>query len=612
MLPTLITIGSRYSDSWPETERLIDFAVHCRSLFWRTFLTVAIAVLTVPSASARVEGTRHDFSKFAPVAGRSSFTAGVRKATARPGTCVYCHITHREEPKVARWARNAGGTMYRLYESSTLEATLQQPTGASRMCLSCHDGTLALSHSRSLPATVRSRLSPMARTTFGTDLSGHHPISFVYDTALSVRRQELADPTSLPEEVKLDSTQQLQCTSCHDAHTDNNEHFLVMDNRGSKLCVSCHRISGWRGSVHATSSAVHTSGANPWPHTDYQTVEDNGCANCHRSHAALHPEWLLTGTDEAGTCLTCHDGGMAKTDVGEAFRAFSTHPIEISQDVHEPDEDPLIMPRHVTCNDCHDPHSVQIATAQAVGGGGVGAASGIDSSGVLRAVANAEYEVCYKCHGLQDEADAFVTRQDNVSNTRLEVATNNESYHPIEAAGRNQAIEGLEPGYTASSIIKCSDCHGSGGGVAANTGGPHGSTFEPILRALYQIVDPSMEAFQSYGLCYGCHNRASLLADASGFSHFQHVVTEETSCAVCHDAHGSRSNRALINFLRLGRAGEEVITASSSGLLEFRSMGRGRGECFLTCHNVDHNPLSYPDTQPMSGARHHVFPAGRP
>ena len=35
------------------------------------------------------------------------------------------------------------------------------------------------------------------------------------------------------------------------------------------------------------------------------------------------------------------------------------------------------------------------------------------------------------------------------------------------------------------------------------------------------------------------------------------------------------------------------VTASSSGILSYESMGSGSGACFLTCHGVDHDPLGY-------------------
>lgn len=513
------------------------------------------------------------------------------------GLCVFCHTPHNAKPTRGLWNRSMEPIVYKLYESSTLEAKLNQPTGASRLCLSCHDGTLALGSLRRRPRPMRSLLGPLrGRGVLGTDLSDDHPISFVYDRALAGRKEDLLDPTSLPDAVRLDVAGQIQCTTCHDAHEDKFGNFLVVDNRGSRLCLSCHRFAAWQGSAHATSRAVARGGARPWPHTDYATVADNGCENCHRQHSAGHPEWLLIHPGESEGCLSCHRGDVAARDVSADFRKFSAHPVEATQGVHKAKEDPISMPRHVVCEDCHESHSIgsQAAGARSATGA-LGLIDGIDASGSPVDPARAEHEVCYKCHGLQEEADFLVLRQDNETNVRLEFAQGNASFHPVETVGRNREIVGLEAGYTTSSVIRCGDCHSSQPpGRKEKSRGPHGSVFEPILAAPYTLADPSGESFQSYALCYSCHSRSALLERGSDFPHRLHVVDGRASCAVCHDAHGSRRSSALINFMTRGKDGNPVVTPSGSGRIAFESTGRGRGQCFLTCHGVDHDPIAYP------------------
>jgi len=64
---------------------------------------------------------------------------------------------------------------------------------------------------------------------------------------------------------------------------------------------------------------------------------------------------------------------------------------------------------------------------------------------------------------------------------------------------------------------------------------------------------------------------------------------------VCHDIHGSRQNIRLINFMLRTKTGSTVVTANSSGRLEFvPDLARpGRGSCYLKCHAEEHNPRSY-------------------
>lgn len=580
------------------------------ALFW--------IVLAVP-AWGGIESTTHNFSVSGPqVPGAPPRAPALSGAAPSIGICVFCHTPHNARPSAGLWNHTLPAVTYKLYESPTLQATINQPTGSSRLCLSCHDGTLALGDLRVHPHGTHLSIGPLSGgASLGTDLSDDHPVSFVYDVALASRQRQLAMPSSLPREVRLDQAGQMQCTSCHNAHEDKFEKFLVMDNRGARLCVACHRLPGWQESAHATSPATSTrAGSTPWPHTSYVTVSDNGCENCHRQHAAGHPEWLLLDRTTSEGCLGCHDGSVALKDVRRAFNTLSSHPVEATELLHQPNEDPLFMKRHVACGDCHDPHSVR-ATAPVTGtapGGplgtmeAIGVVPGVDAAGGRVRQARTEYEVCYKCHGLEEEATFLVAprfmliRNDNITNIRLLFSTNSMSFHPVEGAGHNQTITGFEAGYTPSTILTCTDCHSSdetdqAGGQGAR--GPHGSAYEPILMREYQVVDPSQESYQSYALCYRCHNRSALLSATTGFPHQMHVVDQQTSCAVCHDAHGSRQNPFLINFLLRGKTGTPVVTPSATGHgIEFDPLGPGQGRCFLTCHGHNHDPAAYPPASP--------------
>ena len=256
------------------------------------------------------------------------------------------------------------------------------------------------------------------------------------------------------------------------------------------------------------------------------------------------------------------------------------------------------MPRHVTCIDCHNPHAVTSTAALApTASGRLRGVRGVTSGGGRIDEANYEYEVCFKCHGLNEPSTPGVLRQDNTRNIRLKMDANNPSYHPVTVPGRNATIIGLEPGYTASSMILCTDCHNNSDWTpnGLSPRGPHGSFYEPILEREFQAGDPASESISSYALCYKCHNRTSLLEGSGRFPHKKHVVGENASCAVCHDVHGSRQNIRLINFMRRAKAGNAVVNPNRLGRLEFvPDLSRpGRGSCYLNCHGQEHDPKSY-------------------
>ncbi|MFQ6083924.1 MAG: cytochrome C, partial [Candidatus Aminicenantia bacterium] len=103
--------------------------------------------------------------------------------------------------------------------------------------------------------------------------------------------------------------------------------------------------------------------------------------------------------------------------------------------------------------------------------------------------------------------------------------------------------------------------------------------------------DNISESSQQYELCYKCHKRESILKNESFPYHRLHIVSVRTSCFTCHSSHGSQINTHLIKINE--RIDPFRIQVSSSGRLEVIDKGRFSGECYLKCHNVDHNPKSY-------------------
>jgi predicted CXXCH cytochrome family protein len=436
----------------------------------------------------------------------------------------------------------------------------------------------------------------------GTDLSDDHPISFVYNGALAASHPGLVDPASLPKTLPLDQKGELQCTTCHNAHESRREKFLRMDNAGGAICQACHRPPYWNLSSHAISPATWKgSGVKPWPADGALTVAGNACRNCHQTHSAGHGARLLTWSQEPDNCNVCHGGSVARKDVAGEFAngaKFSRHPIEVSQWTHDPVESAASMPRHVACADCHNPHAATSKPAVPPGvSGALQGVSGVGSGGVPVAEATFEYQVCNKCHGFREPTSPGITRVEPTRIVSTKIDPSNQSFHPIAATGRNTTIKGLRAPWTASSMIACTDCHNNNEWTtsAGNAPrGPHASRYAPILERNYLTSDGTPESDANYDLCYKCHDRATLLRDGPGtFPHQRHVVRESTPCAACHDAHGSRQNAHLVNFMTRDANGVAVVTPTSAGRLEYISTGFGRGTCYLTCHGREHSPRHY-------------------
>jgi predicted CXXCH cytochrome family protein len=521
------------------------------------------------------------------------------KATAESEICIFCHTPH-SATKTPLWNRQDPGTVYTLYSSSTIQASIGQPDGSSLLCLSCHDGTTALGKvkSRTLEISFNSGVTtmPLGRTNLSTNLRNDHPISFVYNTSLSAADVELKDPTSLTGPVKLEANK-MQCTSCHDPHKNITASFLVATNDNSSLCMTCHQKNYWTSSTHRTSTAIWNNvGTNPWQHTPYNNVARNACENCHNPHNAGSTSRLMNYAIEENNCFTCHSGTVANTgkNIQTQFAKVYKHNVAGYQNVHDPVETAVVSTKHVECEDCHNPHATKNSTAVApnVNGFTTGV-KGVDINGNATDPSLYQYQICFRCHAdSPDKPLTTISRQIVQNNVRFEFQTTNPSYHPIAGAGKSTTGPSLIAPLTTSSVIYCTSCHASDG--ASSPAGPHGSTYQRLLKYQYITIDNTTESASAYQLCYSCHSRTSILNNDSFTFHEKHIVGAKAPCSVCHDAHGingsqgnSLNNSHLINF------NTSVVTASG-GVLKFEDQGTYQGRCYLNCHGKNHNPWSYP------------------
>src|SRR5262245_245197 len=113
----------------------------------RFILLAMIAVIPILNAASHASDTvvnsKHDLSAQGP---------GPIRAVNENEICIFCHTPHNAEPQTPLWNHESSRTYYRIYKSSTTNARIRQPSGPSKLCLSCHDGTIALGNVLSRPA----------------------------------------------------------------------------------------------------------------------------------------------------------------------------------------------------------------------------------------------------------------------------------------------------------------------------------------------------------------------------------------------------------------------------------------------------------------------------
>lgn len=202
-------------------------------------------------AEVGIKNTKHNLSVSGP---------GPVSAITEKQICKFCHTPHNASPALPLWNHVLTEEQnYINYWSPTLKAYPSQAAappvdGFSRLCLSCHDGTVALGalvNREEEIETVPDILTESIPGYLGTDLSGGHPISIVYDTALANMRN--ADPNIMhlnwpinDPDVKLYPAQNgfgVQCTCCHDPHGGKgNEEAPPFWRKTTyeEVCLVCH------------------------------------------------------------------------------------------------------------------------------------------------------------------------------------------------------------------------------------------------------------------------------------------------------------------------------------------------------------------------------------
>lgn len=237
-------------------------------------LAALLLAFALPANAAResdITNTRHNLGTTP-----SSHTTGqVNPSAGTSEICVFCHTPHGAStaPGAPLWNRTLSPESYTTYAASTLDVldgsvangirTLPEPNGASKLCLSCHDGTLAIASGGTIlnaPGSgasggIGGTINALDATTndkgeknLGTDLTNDHPISVTYDSGLGARdgemrvldaNQQYSTHIGRREDGKftlplqssggLSEPGQAQCTTCHDPHLAGSDVFSLIN-----------------------------------------------------------------------------------------------------------------------------------------------------------------------------------------------------------------------------------------------------------------------------------------------------------------------------------------------------------------------------------------------
>jgi hypothetical protein len=210
-----------------------------------TFFSCALLLVASNSFSQGIgnlqtAGNRHNLS----VTG-----TGAIKSLTENRICVFCHTPHMAYPGTPLWNHTMSVASYTVSNppgvtGTQLSTPQNPPDGDSKLCLSCHDGTVPIGAVQNIdghPGTVSvSGTLPAVgngSTNLGTNLSGHHLVSIEYNQTLKDAKDlqcpsigySLLSPSGTAaaylrptsNSYAGGATQKgVQCTSCHDPHYD--------------------------------------------------------------------------------------------------------------------------------------------------------------------------------------------------------------------------------------------------------------------------------------------------------------------------------------------------------------------------------------------------------
>jgi predicted CXXCH cytochrome family protein len=208
-----------------------------KSLSLKAILVLGLGLAIVPVAVSRVKDTPHKLDG----------TNGV--TVAHNEVCRPCHTPHNAIKGVEPiWNHTLSTATWTIDDDADLTSI---NSSSSRLCLSCHDGTVALDSYGGAKGNVFINNGVVGGKNLGTDLTTSHPIGVVYNKDnhgfnLPDANGAIVDKlTPAGQSAQLEDGK-VQCGSCHYAHGSRAPYgmFLRVDNTGSQLCMTCHTGPG--------------------------------------------------------------------------------------------------------------------------------------------------------------------------------------------------------------------------------------------------------------------------------------------------------------------------------------------------------------------------------
>lgn len=226
-------------------------------------------VAVLPADSGTLVGSKHDMTSLNARAGVEAMTGLAFNNYRDP--CIYCHVPAGLQGKVTpgnsqiqEWNRYMPTGEIRVYESDTIKGKITEVGVETLLCLSCHDGTMAIDMVINKPenwsmkdeAPLHMRLDKgggldrctqchdgrtahnMETVAIGRSLMDDHPVGINYPGLFD--NTDFFRPSSdgrFRNGVRL-FRNKVECATCHDVHNPDIVPFLRVEQKD--LCITCH------------------------------------------------------------------------------------------------------------------------------------------------------------------------------------------------------------------------------------------------------------------------------------------------------------------------------------------------------------------------------------
>lgn len=529
-----------------------------------------------------IASTKHNLS--------ASTGPGSLKAVSESQICVFCHTPHGADAQATSlnlplWNRSLSAESYIKYDSASIQANIDSnPGGSSKLCLSCHDGTLAIGSVNVLNGNPSATIDMTATIgasgsgdksgftrKIGVDLSNDHPISFSFDESqlagirLAAADGELRDPQNadgshirIPSSgdrppIPLDHDGKVQCTSCHDPHIsgiDQPSGTTLLDSnqsnakflRGRRFQMSDPLGGGYVQDTDIVCLACHDKGGNDWSNSVHANASD--ASESYKNPAADLREFPRGIKVWQAACMNCHD----------------THTVEGSRRLLREGTDDLSSPKQggksaveETCYQCH---------------------SNLTES-VLSSTSNA----------VPDIKTEFTTRTRRMPITNSAQGVTNEPHDIVDA---NFKEEKLSLGFSnlANRHAECTDCHNphrilkntryDGAGSSSQATHDHGATTHSNTASGALTGTFGVEPIYGSDKRFGTPGARPVGFEEKTGMGVNRVTKEYQICLKCHSNYGYDDNGQPEDSSRpaLGNGSDGLTpyTAASSGKHQHNSM----------------------------------------